>query len=135
MALIIVSPFPSTSSVFFGISGSVIILLWLGIVISWGKRRVSLSDEEVAITDLKMIGYMFFALATWFICGLSTMHTFLFYPNENTYLQIQENAIGIIYLVMSFLVLGWLLTFLGHLFPLLRYYIWYRFQGGRSRAQ
>ena len=113
LALIIISPFPSTSSVFFGISGSVIILLWLGIVISWGKRRVSLSDEEVAITDLRMLGYMFFALATWFICGLTTMHTFTFYPDETTYLQIQENAISIMYLVMSFLILGWFFTFLG----------------------
>lgn len=113
LGLIIISPFPSTSSIFFGISGSVITLLWLGIVIIWGKRRVSFTDEEAAITDLKMLGYMFFALATWFICGLSTMHTFLFYPDEIAYLQIQENAIGLIYLVMSFLLLGWVFTFLG----------------------
>ena len=113
LALIIISPFPSTSSIFFGISGSVIILLWLGIVIIWGKRRVYFTDDEAAITDLKMLGYMFFALATWFICGLSTMHTFTFYPDEISYLEIQENAIGIIYLVMSFLVLGWFFTFLG----------------------
>ncbi|GAG93662.1 unnamed protein product [marine sediment metagenome] len=113
LALIIISPFPSTSSIFFGISGSLIIFLWLGIVIIWGKRRLSLTDKEVATTDLKMLGYMFFALATWFICGLSTMHTFLFYPDEIAYLQIQENAIGVIYLVMSFLILGWFFTFLG----------------------
>jgi len=113
LALIIISPFPSTSSIFFGISGSVIILLWLGIVISWSKRRASFGDEEAAIGDLKMLGYMFFALATWFICGISTMHTFLFYPDEITYLQVQEKAIGITYLVMSFLLLGWLFTFLG----------------------
>ena len=113
LALIIISPFPSTSSIFFGISGSVITLLWLGIVVIWGRRRVSCTNEEAAVTDLRMLGYMFFALATWFICGISTMHTFLFYPDEIAYLQIQENAIGIIYLVMSFLVLGWFFTFLG----------------------
>ena len=113
LSLIIINPFPSTSSIFFGISGSVITLLWLGIVINWGQGRVSLNNEEAAITDLKMLGYMFFALATCLICGLSTMHTFLFYPDEVSYLQIQEKAIGIIYLVMSFLVLGWLFAFLG----------------------
>ena len=113
LALIIMSPFPSTSSIFFGISGSVITLLWLGIIITWGKRRAAFSDKEAAISDLKMLGYMFFALATWFICGISTMHTFLFYPDEIAYLQIQEKAIGIIYLIMIFLVLGWFFTFLG----------------------
>ena len=113
LAAIVISPFPSTSSVFFGISGSVIIFLWLGIVLIWGARHVSFPDDKAAIADLKMLGYMFFALATWFICGLSSMHTFTFYPDETTYLQIQENAISIMYLVMSFLILGWFFTFLG----------------------
>ena len=113
LALIIISPFPLTSSIFFGISGSVILLLWLGIVMIWGKKRASFTDKEVVATDLKMIGYMFFALATWLICGMSSMLTLLFYPDEIAYLQIQENAIGIIYLVMSFLVLGWFFSFLG----------------------
>jgi hypothetical protein len=44
---------------------------------------------------------------------MSSMLTLLFYPDEIAYLQIQENAIGIIYLVMSFLVLGWFFSFLG----------------------
>lgn len=104
-------PFPSTSSPFFGVGGSLILLLLVLIILNWGKRRIHLEGKAKAIADLRMTGYMFFAFAAIYLCALGTMNTFKFYPDQMTYLQLQEKAIGILYRIMSLLVIGWVFTF------------------------
>ena len=74
-----------------------------------GVSLGSASHYDVFIEDAPQSLYFTLELEG----GAALVRTFTFYPDETAYLQIQEHAIGIIYLVMSFLVLGWFFTFLG----------------------
>jgi len=104
-------PFPSTSSPFFGVGGSLILLLLSLIILNWGKRRIHLEGKAKTIADLRMAGYMFFAFAAIYTCALGTINTFTFYPDQMTYLQLQEKAVGMLYRIMSLFVIGWVFTF------------------------
>jgi hypothetical protein len=89
----------------FGIGGTLILLLFIGILWLWAKERMVLKDSSTTAADLKMVGYVFMLIAAWFICGIASQ----------TFLKAFEGeAPGTPIHVMIFLVLGWFFLFLSH---------------------
>ena len=99
------------SSLFFGVGGILIEIFLIMILWYWGKNRVYLEKEEKTIGDLRIIGYLFLALATWFMCGLGAM--IMFATNAETITlfvtstETQVNMISIQYKIMICLIIGW----------------------------
>jgi len=106
----------SVSSPIFGIGGILIELIFILTIWNWGKERATLERNLKNIVDLRMVGYMFFALSAWFMCGLGA--TIAFATNPNTVQlfanspETQANAVSILYKIITCLVLGWFFIFL-----------------------
>lgn len=92
------------SSTFFGVGGIVILLSFCAIVWIWMKRYAGLRMREKVAGSYKLIGYVFWINASWFLCGeTGKLHLKAFEgspaptPTE----------------IMVLLVLGWLFVTLG----------------------
>lgn len=91
--------------VFFGIGGSLILLFFFGILWFWAKERMALKDVSATVADLKLIGYVFLVIASWFICG-GLAHPFL---------KVNEGIAPTTPIhIMIYMVLGWFFLFLSH---------------------
>jgi hypothetical protein len=112
MVLMARFPWPTDSSPFFGVGGSLILLFLLLTILNWSKRRRYLEGEAKTASDMRMAGYMFLAFAAFFTCGLGTENTFLLYPDQATHARMQAKAVGLLYRIMSLFVLGWLFIYL-----------------------
>lgn len=102
-----------TSPVYFGTGGVLIMLLVVATAWFWGERRARLPDSTRAAADLQGVGYLFFALAAWNLCGVGGMPGFALYPEKMLALGTHGFAVGQMKVVMAFFVLGWLFTALG----------------------
>ncbi len=51
----------------FGIGGTLILLLFIGILWLWAKERMALKDLFATAADFKLVGYTFMLIAAWFI--------------------------------------------------------------------
>jgi hypothetical protein len=89
----------------FGIGGTVILLSFTGILWLWAKERKALGDAPTIGSDLKLIGYVFMAVAAWFTCGMASVPFLKLYEGETPSSPIH---------VLINLALGWLFLFLGH---------------------
>ncbi len=89
----------------FGIGGTVILLCFIGILWFWAKERMVLKDVPTIGSDLKLVGYVFMAIAAWFTCGMASLPFLKLYEGEAPTSPIH---------VMIYLALGWLFLFLGH---------------------
>jgi len=88
----------------FGIGGMVILISFFVIVWAWMKRYAQLDLAARAAGSLKLIGYLFWINASWFLCGeTGKIHLKAFQGAP------QPTPIEI----MVFLVLGWLFIMLG----------------------
>ena len=108
-----------SSSIFFGIGGILIEIFFMMIIWYWGKNRVFLEKEAKNIGDLRIIGFIFLALATWFACGLGSMVMFATDPATIalfvTSTETQINMISIQYKIMICLIVGWFFVSLSYL--------------------
>jgi hypothetical protein len=64
--------FPGPYAPFFAIFGLGILLSVGGLLYCWGRARPGLDGERRTAHDLRLVGYLFFALATWDVCGLGS---------------------------------------------------------------
>ncbi len=87
----------------FGIGGALILLFFFGIFWIWAKERMALQGSSTAI-DLKLAGYTFMLIATWFTCGIGSQPFLKSFDGEGP---------GNPMTAMIFFVLGWLFLFLG----------------------
>lgn len=89
----------------FGIGGALILLSFFGILWLWAKERMALDDTFKTAADLKLVGYVFLLIATWFVCGIAAI----------PFLKALEGlpASSPIH-IMIFMALGWIFLFLGH---------------------
>jgi hypothetical protein len=90
---------------FFGLAGASTLVLFLALVWFWARRRKTLEDSAKASADLQLVGYVFFILATWFLCGNFSIHF-----SEDLTRFTPRSPVD----VMIYLVLGWLFLFLSH---------------------
>ena len=86
---------------FFGITGGLILVLFLGVLWFWAKKRATLKGLSRTAADFHLVSYVFFLLAAWYLCGAFSA---LFKISK---LRSPVN-------IMILLVLGWLFLFLGH---------------------
>jgi len=98
---------------FFGIQGTIILLLFLFIIRYWMKRRPRLERSARTAGDLRIIGYYFFVVATWNLCGIFGVAAYALKPEIMIKQGLQSNAIALASHVMIELFLGWLFIFLG----------------------
>jgi hypothetical protein len=89
----------------FGIGGTLIILLFLGILWLWAKERMALGDTNPAATDFRLVGYVFWVIVAWFVCGAAARP---FLPDMQS-----VKPLSPIY-IMVLMVLGWFFLFLSH---------------------
>ena len=82
----------------FGVSGGLVLVFFLAILWFWGKKRTTL---EKTVADFQLVSYVFFLLATWYLCGTFSV---LF----------KKSLVRSPVDIMIFLVLGWLFLLLSH---------------------
>lgn len=90
--------------ILFGIGGTAILLSFFAIVWVWMKKYAALDMPEKVAGSYKLIGYLFWINASWFICGeTAKMHLKAF----------EGSTVPSPIEVMVFLVLGWLFVLVG----------------------
>jgi hypothetical protein len=107
-------PVPGPYPLFFGIGGSLITVLLVIILVCWARDRGHLQEFEKASADYRLIGYFFFAMATYNLCPLMGVKTFGLYPEKMIRFGLQTEAASFASRIMIELVLGWFFIFLSH---------------------
>lgn len=98
----------------FGIGGGLITLFFLGSVWNWARMRPALSGSERTGSDLRMVGYVFYVIAAWDLCGLLGISNFVLRPDLAQKFNIPlSSTINAASTILVLLVLGWAFTFLG----------------------
>jgi len=89
---------------FYGVGGTLILLLFFSLVWLWMKKYAGQDPQERVAGSLKLVGYLFWINASWFLCGdTAKLHLKAF---EGTSVPSPTET-------MVFLVLGWLFVTLG----------------------
>jgi hypothetical protein len=101
--------------IFFGIGGGLITLILLSFIWCWAKNRVQLGENAKTAADLQMLGYVFFAFASWTVCGIGGIPCYALYPDKMLKFQTLPLLFGLLAKVMIFFVLGWFFILLGQL--------------------
>jgi len=92
------------NSTLFGIGGVIILVSFFVIVWVWLKKYAMLDMQEKIAGSFKLIGYLFWINASWFLCGeTGKMHLKAF----------EGSPAPIPIEIMVFLVLGWFFVMLG----------------------
>jgi hypothetical protein len=101
---------------FFGIGGGLITLFFLGSTWHWAKNRPTLARAGKTGSDLRMVGFIFFVLAAWYLCAIFGMANYVLRPELADKFSVPiGSTINSATVVMVLLVLGWAFTFLGQL--------------------
>lgn len=92
------------NSTLFGAGGIIILLSFFAIVWVWMKRYSGLDIQEKAAGSYKLIGYLFWINASWFLCG----------DTAKLHLKVFEGSPAPTpFEIMVLLVLGWLFVLVG----------------------
>jgi hypothetical protein len=102
--------------VLFGIGGGLITLFFVGSVWNWARIRPTLAGSDKTGSDLRMVGFIFFVIAAWDLCGLFGMASFVLRPELASKFDVPiSSAISTASGVMVLLALGWGFTYFGQL--------------------
>ena len=107
-------PFPGTYPLFFGLGGGLMTILLIFIFFNWAKDHDRLQEAEKKTSEYRLIGYFFFAMATYNLCPLLGVKTFGLYPEKMIQYHLQADASSFASRIMIELVLGWVFTFLSY---------------------
>ncbi len=105
-------PVPGPYSPFFGIGGGLITVLLVLIFVGWARERVHLEGVERNSADCRLVGYFFFAMATYNLCPLMGVKTFGLYPDKMIRFGLEAEAASFASRIMIELALGWFFIFL-----------------------
>jgi hypothetical protein len=106
--------------VFFGISGGLILLLFLAVLWYWARNRRPLDAGSKTSSDLQMASYVFFFVAASMLCStLGNPFSGLYFPDK----VLQDDALPWHY-SMGVKIVGYFI--LGFLFNFLSQYVSYR---------
>jgi hypothetical protein len=100
----------------FGAGGGLITLFFLGSTWQWARIRPTLTRAGKTGSDLRMVGFIFFVVAAWNLCGIFGMGNYVLRPElaEKFSMPI-SSTINAVSTVMVLLILGWGFTFFGQL--------------------
>jgi hypothetical protein len=99
---------------FFGTGGILIEVFLVLMLWYWGRARARLEGRQAWAADLRLAGYAFFAFATWNLCGIGAQPIFMLQPEKMIEFNSLPLALQMIYAMMTYLVVGWGLTFASH---------------------
>ena len=88
----------------FGIGGLIILACFFAIVWIWMKKYAGLDTQAKTAGAFKLVGYLFWINATWFLCGETGKLHLKAFAGDPAPSPIE---------IMVFLVLGWLFVLLG----------------------
>lgn len=108
------TPVPGPFSLFFGIGGTIISILLVLIFIRWAREYGHLAELLKIQARYRLIGYFFFAMATYNLCPLMGVKAFGLYPEKMIQFGLQSEAASFASRIMIELVLGWSCIFLSH---------------------
>lgn len=89
----------------FGIGGTIILLSFFGILWFWAKSRREIKGQVAKAADLRLVGYVFMLIATWFTCGMGGQLMGKAFKGFDHSPPLH---------IIIFFVLGWLFLFLSH---------------------
>jgi len=88
----------------FGMGGVLILIFFFSLVWLWMKKVAALDSREKTASAFKLIGYLFWMNATWFLCGETGKLHLKAFAGDPAPTPIE---------IMVFLVLGWFFVLLG----------------------
>jgi len=91
-------------STLFGIGGVLILVFFFSIVWIWMKKYAALDMQGKIAGSYKLIGYLFWINASWFLCGETAKMHLKAFEGSSPPSPIE---------IMVFLVLGWLFVLIG----------------------
>jgi len=98
----------------FGIGGGLITLFFIGSVWNWAKTRPMLAGAAKTGSDLRMVGYIFFVVAAWDLCGIFGIANFVLLPELADKFSVPiSSTINSASGVNILLALGWAFTYFG----------------------
>ena len=89
----------------FGIGGTIILLSFFGILWFWAKSRKELKGQGAKAADMRLVGYVFMLIASWFTCGIGGQLIAKAFEGFDNNPPLH---------IMIFFVLGWVFLFLSH---------------------
>ncbi len=107
---------PGPFSLFFGIGGGIMTVLIIILIQRLAAERENPVINTETAVDFKIIGYFFFAMATYNLCPLLGVKCFALEPEKMIAYGLQSQAASFASHVLIELVLGWIFVFLSH-FP------------------
>jgi hypothetical protein len=107
---------PGPFSLFFGIGGGIMTALIIILILRLATERENSNVHTETAVDFKIIGYFFFAMATYNLCPLLGVKCFALEPEKMIEYGLQSQAASFASHVLTELVLGWIFVFLSH-FP------------------
>ncbi len=108
-------PIPGPRALF-GIGGGIMTVLIILIMQQLSKERNNCYKNTESAVDYRIIGYFFFAMATYNLCPLLGVKCFALEPVKMIKYGLQAQAISYASHILIELVLGWIFIFLSHLF-------------------
>ena len=91
-------------STLFGIGGIIILISFFAIVWVWMKKYAGLGIQEKIAGSYKLVGYIFWINASWFLCGETAKLHLKAFEGSSVPSPIE---------IMVFLVLGWIFVLIG----------------------
>ena len=92
------------NSTLFGIGGVIILVSFFAIVWIWMKKYSRLDIQEKIAGSIKLLGYIFWINASWFLCGDAAKMHLKAFEGQSVPTPIE---------IMVFLVLGWIFVLVG----------------------
>ncbi len=100
----------------FGIGGGLITSFFLGLAWHWARTRPMLTGAAKTGSDLRMVGFIFFVVAAWDLCGIFGIADFVLRPELADKFSVPiSSTINSASIVNILLALGWGFIFFGQL--------------------
>ena len=100
----------------FGVGGGLITLFFLGSAWHWARIRPNLYGSDRTGSDLRMVGFVFFVVSAWDLCGIFGMANYVLRPELPDRFNVPiSSTINAASGVLVLLVLGWGFTYFGQL--------------------
>ena len=100
----------------FGFGGGLITLFFLGSTWQWAKMRPTLTGAAKTGSDLHMVGFIFFVVSAWDLCGIFGVANYVLRPELAEKFSVPiSSTINSASGVMVLLVLGWGFNYFGQL--------------------
>jgi len=101
-------PLPNPDSLIFGFAGGFMTLLMVYSILRWANNRNQLLGYQRTASDYRMVGYFFFAMATYTLCPLMGVKAFALSPEKMIQYGLQQEAASFAYHLLIELVLAWM---------------------------